>query len=260
MTADETMVDPCEKCGSTMRPVLGEGSLWGLYCTECESPRVVVRAGAESKNPRALMVVFMRLRQAGTPRGAAGVIAWHLAGDEEPEASVAAEAYSWRDPEVQMRWVANDLPVEYRDGEEFADVAHRALRQDATDEERAGVAESVYLDKLGSVRNLRKRSTVVVRCADCSGRVIAQVTPVDGRPMLWVSSRLTDGQRRWLDRTMTSGVAADCRTGTHWLDIKDLRALSPAQSAIPARQVRVSHALPVYSMRLHLGHHVEPER
>ena len=101
-----------------------------------------------------------------------------------------------------------------------------------TDAERAeAVAVSALASGL-SERELRERAALVIRCQDCHGRVIAHVTWLDARPLLWTSQGRREPERSWLDDG-TWGATAWCRVREYVLHYAMLRAATPLAGAAP---------------------------
>lgn len=70
-------------------------------------------------------------------------------------------------------------------------------------------------------RELRQQAALVVRCDDCGGRVVAHVTYIEGRPMLWTAQRDGAGSRSWIDGVFW-GDTAWCRVREYVLKSVDL--------------------------------------
>lgn len=118
----------------------------------------------------------------------------------------------------------------------FANAQHAA-------KEAATMSE--LLDAIATPRELRQRASLVIRCADCAGRggqpgfLVAHVTYIEQRPLLWTAQRSGPGTRSWLDDGWW-GDYAYCREREWPLFVEDLEADLPPLGA-PKRVIRVSH-------------------
>ena len=117
----------------------------------------------------------------------------------------------------------------------FEGFVHRTL----ADAERAEVAAASVLASGVAERELRERAALVIRCQDCHGRVIAHVTWLEARPLLWTSQGRREPERSWLDDG-TWGATAWCRVREYVLHHAMLRVATPLPGAA-SRVARVSH-------------------
>jgi hypothetical protein len=115
---------------------------------------------------------------------------------------------------------------------------HRiGARIDADFERAAAVVATLTITR----RELRKRASLVLRCADCDGQVFAHVTYVEGRPLMWARG---DRQGKvdsylWLDGAFW-GNCGWCDVREWVLDCADIREVTPPPGA---KQVtgRIAH-------------------
>lgn len=111
-----------------------------------------------------------------------------------------------------------------------------AVTANARDSSRA----SEVLEANARPADLRARASLVIRCADCRGRILAHVTYVDGRPLLWSAQRRgSPGSRVYIDGGFW-GDTAHCLVREWHFYAAALLAVLPAAGE-PMKIVRVSH-------------------
>lgn len=104
---------------------------------------------------------------------------------------------------------------------------------------RSAAERSRLLDELVSPKKLRADASLVIRCDDCAGRIVAHVTYVRDRPMLWTAQRDGSGTRGWLDDGFWGDVA-QCRRREYVLHASVLLEALP-RIGKPRVEVRLSH-------------------
>lgn len=101
-------------------------------------------------------------------------------------------------------------------------------------------AISARLDAHAAERALRDSASLVVRCGDCRGRVIAHVTFINGRPLLWVRLKDGTGHRSFVDDEFWGDYAYCTRNRQYPLPSDVLRSVLPAPN-LGRRTMIVSH-------------------
>lgn len=141
-------------------------------------------------------------------------------------------------------WIDSATPVPDPDPEGTAAAIRRVngrLERTHADLARASTAHNLAAAE-SSNRELRVRADLVIRCGDCNGRVIAHVTNIGGRPLLWAASNRSNspGTRLFIDGDFW-GATAWCRRREYVLGAAVLRRFLAEHRGHPPLEARVSH-------------------
>lgn len=97
---------------------------------------------------------------------------------------------------------------------------------------RADAAVDSALSAGRDKRDLRRRASLVIRCQDCAGQVVAHVTYEGDRPLVWVrrDRHGKSGSYSWLDGEFW-GTYGWCKVREWVLDFGDIRPFLPPPGA-----------------------------